>query len=76
MINEFLTLTKDWHPFFSFFTIALIISILGFALVSIIFEISKFFCQTLPIIIRGWPNNSEAISGASNDEETEIKDKK
>jgi hypothetical protein len=77
MINEFLTLTKDWHPFFSFFIVALAISIIGFAIVSIIYETSKFIGHTLPILVRGWPNNSTTPVGeVSGEEENSPEDKK
>ena len=59
-------LIREWHPIAQFVMVLLVALISAVASLMLFNGVERFFNQTLPVLIRGWP--------ASNDDEDADKD--
>jgi hypothetical protein len=69
MVDEILTMMRGWGTFGQVFFLVVFASLLTLLALPIINGVSKFFTDTIPILLRGWPEGVEIVT--DEDEESD-----
>jgi hypothetical protein len=73
-MDNLVNLIREWHGIAQFVMILAIAFIFAVASVMVFNAIERFFNQTLPVLIRGWPPYD--VDEDEDDDEDDDKDKK